>query len=274
MAQRLRRGEARSFAEGCRKSVVEGAAIATGRPTSTEWATLLRGGGARAHLRRRRPRREARARPRPRSATASAARATRAAPARTGRPRASATGPRARCRARRSRSSTWTTSPTARVCLADALDGAALEAAWGDAPPARPGRRPRRRRWPARRTSRRQRRGLTADWTQALAKCEKANASGKQRARRLRRRPRRREGAGEGAPRARALRGSLGPRGLRRGRGRGRRAGVPPAGARGAGDRLRGSDLPVKRAALLLAALSAARARALPRPRGPSTSRR
>jgi hypothetical protein len=63
-------------------------------------------------------------------------------------------------------------------CLADALDGAALEAAWGAAPPALPDTTP-----PASADCRahlaKAASGLAADATKALAKCEKANASGK-----------------------------------------------------------------------------------------------
>ena len=64
------------------------------------------------------------------------------------------------------------------VCLAETLDGATLEAAWGKAPPALPGTTP-----PAaadcQKSLAKAATGLAADWTRALAKCEKANASGK-----------------------------------------------------------------------------------------------
>jgi len=65
------------------------------------------------------------------------------------------------------------------VCLAGALDGAALEAAWGTAPPALPGATApaadacQERLAKAAET-------LASNWTRALARCEKANARGKQ----------------------------------------------------------------------------------------------
>jgi hypothetical protein len=65
------------------------------------------------------------------------------------------------------------------ACLAEALDGAALEAAWGSAPPAVPGTTPgAAANCQAHLADAAA--GLAVGWTKALAKCEKKNASGKQ----------------------------------------------------------------------------------------------
>jgi hypothetical protein len=65
------------------------------------------------------------------------------------------------------------------VCLAGALDGAALESAFGEAPPVLPATAPTGTE-ACRQDVFKAAKGLAADWTRALAKCEKRNASGKQ----------------------------------------------------------------------------------------------
>lgn len=64
------------------------------------------------------------------------------------------------------------------ICLADALDGAALDAAWGIAPPAVPGTTPSSAASCQAHLAKASA-GLATGATKALAKCEKANASGK-----------------------------------------------------------------------------------------------
>jgi hypothetical protein len=63
-------------------------------------------------------------------------------------------------------------------CLGEALNDAALEAAWGEAPPALPGTTPAAEE-ACQKNLAKAATVLADDWTRALAKCEKANASGK-----------------------------------------------------------------------------------------------